>query len=89
MQALLFVQTVCFTPFALHRADGYPSSLSYGQILRKLSVRDVLHHGVAGRYVCLYEGQGSIDLKFDAKVVSRGKGRIDFDFVPTGECPEP
>lgn len=47
-------------------------------------LRDVHKHAVvAGRYVCLFDGEGEIDFGFDAKVTSITKNRIEFDFSPT------
>ena len=65
------------------RSDGYPAFLLPGQILMKLMLRDLRLHAPAGRYVCLYDGDGVISFTFDAKVVLIGKGRIEFDFKPT------
>ena len=64
-------------------SNGYPSFLLPGQILVKLLLRDIHLHAPAGRYVCLYDGDGEIDFKFDASVVSIGKGRVEFLFYPT------
>ena len=40
-------------------------------------------HGVHGRYVVLYDGDGEIDFGMDAKSAAFQKGRIDVDFTPT------
>jgi hypothetical protein len=64
-------------------SDGYPSFLLPGQIVVKLLLRDIHLHAPAGRYVCLFDGDGEIDFKFDASVVSIGKGRVEFIFTPT------
>ncbi len=69
-------------PIAL-RADGYPAYLRPGQIVAKLMLRDVRRHAPSGRYVCLFDGDGEIDFIFDAKAVQFGKGRVEFDFIPT------
>ena len=65
------------------RRDGYPAYLLPGQILVKLMLRDLQRHAPAGRYVCLYDGDGVISFDFDAKVTLLGKGRVEFDFTPT------
>jgi len=70
------------TPLIL-RPDGYPASLADNQIVTKLMLRDVHLHAPAGRYVCLYDGDGEIDFMFDARVVAYGKNRIEFIFTPT------
>lgn len=53
------------------RPDGYPARLPLGTIAHKLVMRDVQLHAMPGRYVCLYDGDGRLDFKFDARVVSR------------------
>lgn len=66
------------------RSDGYPAYLEAGQNLVKMMLRDVHKHAViAGRYVCLFDGEGVIDFNFDAKVTSIAKNRVEFDFFPT------
>jgi hypothetical protein len=65
------------------RSDGYPAYLLPGQVLLKLMLRDLQRHAPAGRYVCLYDGDGVISFQFDAKVTLVGKGRVEFDFTPT------
>ena len=62
---------------------GYPNKLQPWQTLITLSVRDVCKHGVAGRYVVLYDGDGEIDFVMDSKSAAFQKGRIDVDFTPT------
>ena len=62
---------------------GYPRRLQPWQTLITLSVRDVCKHGVAGRYVVLYDGDGEVDFGMDAKSAAFQKGRIDVDFTPT------
>jgi hypothetical protein len=65
------------------REDGYPSHLLPGQVVGKLMLRDVHRHAPEGRYVCLYDGDGELDFKFNAEVVSVGKQRVEFTFTPT------
>jgi hypothetical protein len=65
------------------RSDGYPTYLQTGQIVATLTLRDVCYHAPAGRYVCLYDGNGVLDFGFDATVISVSKNRIEFDFTPT------
>ncbi len=67
------------------RADGYPQSLPAGRIAHKLTTRDVQLHAIPGRYVALFDGDGTLDFAFDAKVASVGKGRVEFDFTPTAD----
>jgi hypothetical protein len=69
---------------AVHRRpDGYPAYLEPGQILAKLMLRDVHLHAPAGRYVCLWDGDGAIDFGFDAATVAVGKNRVEFMFAPS------
>lgn len=66
--------------------DGYPLFLPTSpvpQVAHKLTVRDVQLHAMPGRYVALYDGEGTLELGFDAKVASVSKGRVEFDFAPT------
>lgn len=35
------------------------------------------------RYVALWDGDGVVDIRFDAKVSSVSKGRLEFDYTPT------
>lgn len=37
-----------------------------------------------GRYVCLYEGQGEIDFKMNARVLRRSRGRIELEVPQDG-----
>jgi hypothetical protein len=37
----------------------------------------------AGRYVCLYDGDGVVEFGFDAREVSRAPGRIELDVTPS------
>jgi hypothetical protein len=71
-------------PRPIHlRPDGYPSRLLPNQCLTKLMLRDVQFHAPAGRYVCLYDGDGVLIFGFDATVLTIGKGCIEFDFKPS------
>jgi len=65
------------------RDDGYPAYLEPGQILGKLMLRDVQYHAPAGRYTCLFDGDGVIEFGFDAQTVAVGKNRLEFIFEPT------
>ncbi|EFJ43984.1 hypothetical protein VOLCADRAFT_95837 [Volvox carteri f. nagariensis] len=65
------------------RPDGYPARLPPGTVAHKLFQRNMLLHAWPGRYVVLYDGDGRLDFKFDARVTSRAKGRVEFIFNPT------
>jgi len=49
-------------------SSGYPTSLPSGQFAHKLTVRNVQLHAMPGRYVALYDGEGTLEFAFDAKV---------------------
>ena len=70
--------------------DGYPLCLPVEvekaeapQVVASLMCRSIYPHYPAGRYVCLYEGQGDIWFGFDAKMVSIEPGRIELDVTPS------
>lgn len=65
------------------RDDGYPAFLAPGQMLVKLMLRDVQYHAPAGRYTCLFDGDGVVEFGFDAETVAIGKNRVEFMFNPT------
>jgi hypothetical protein len=45
------------------RNDGYPAYLLPGQVVGKLMLRDVHRHAPSGRYICLFDGDGVLDLQ--------------------------
>jgi hypothetical protein len=49
-------------------ASGWPQSLPPGRLAHKLAVRDVQLRAMPGRYLALYDGDGTVELGFDAKV---------------------
>jgi hypothetical protein len=65
------------------RDDGYPASLLPGQIVGKLLLRNLHLHAPAGSYVALFDGDGTIDVQFDAKVTAVYRNRVEFTFRPT------
>lgn len=56
---------------SLRPADGYPSALPANKTAHKLMLRNLQLRAQAGRYVCLFDGEGTVDFEFDARVVSR------------------
>lgn len=64
-------------------SDGWPASLASGQAASTLMCREIDGRYPGGRYVCLYEGEGTIEFGFDATVVSRSPGRIEMDVNPS------
>jgi hypothetical protein len=44
------------------------ASHTAGKLAHKLLLRNLQLRAMPGRWVCLYDGEGTIDLQFDAKV---------------------
>lgn len=65
------------------RADGYPASLGAGQIAWTIMATSIGGHYPAGRYVCLYDGTGTVELRLDATEVDVRPGRTVCDVAPT------
>ena len=59
------------------RDDGYPKYLETGKTIGTFVVRDVRAKFPNGNYVVLYDGDGTLDFAFDAKVLRRSAGRIE------------
>ena len=64
-------------------ADGWVTSLLAGQRAHTLIHDNANGHYPGGRYVLLYEGQGQINIRGDAQIISHTAGRIEIDVVPT------
>lgn len=64
-------------------ANGWIASLEPGQAAATLMVRDTGGRYPAGEYLCLYEGEGTIEFGFDARVVSSSPGRIVLNVNPS------
>ncbi len=67
------------------RADGYPASLNPGRAVAALMLREFPQGYPAGRYVCLWDGTGDVELTLDARVVLRSANRLEADVRPTHE----
>ena len=67
--------------------DGYPSSLYANMSLGKLLLRDIQgkypNITQTNKYVLLYDGDGIIDLGFDAAITELSAGRIKFSVTPS------
>jgi hypothetical protein len=56
--------------------DGWPASLLPNQAAMALMLNEIEGHYPAGDYVCLYEGDGTITFRNDAKITAQSPGRI-------------
>jgi len=72
--------------------DGYPLCLPVSikkteapQIVATLMCREIQGRYPAGRYTCLYDGQGEIGFYFDAEIIHSEPGRIEIDVTPSLE----
>ena len=62
--------------------DGWPIPEA-GQAAVTLVYREIRGHYPGGRYICTYEGRGSLVFGFDARVTSSGPARIELDVTPS------
>jgi hypothetical protein len=67
------------------RPDGYPKALAPGCHADAVVFTGLKGCGLGGRYVCLYEGDGAVDVRMDAKVVERDPGRLVVDIKPDAD----
>lgn len=69
------------------RPDGYPSSLYANMSIGKLLLRDIQgkypNISQTNKYVLIYDGNGLLDLGFDAKMTELSAGRIKFTVTPS------
>lgn len=70
-------------PLAL-RPDGYPAELAPGCHADSVVFTGLKGCGL-GRYVCLYDGTGELDLRMDAKVLERRPGRLVVEIKPDAD----
>jgi len=64
------------------RNDGYPASLAADQAVATLLATGMGSRYTGGRYVCLYEGDGDFEFRWDAVAGARSPGRIEVDVTP-------
>ncbi len=62
--------------------EGWPRSLQPNQAAGTIMLTGLGANYPAGEYVCLYEGEGTIVIDWDATVVSQQPGRIVVNRVP-------
>lgn len=65
--------------------DGWVRSLRPGQAAGTITCLGTGGRYPGGRYVCLYDGNGDIELGFDARPVNVRPGRIEADVTPSGD----
>jgi hypothetical protein len=63
-------------------ANGYPASLSNNQAAACVMCKALAGRYPGGRYVCLWDGDGDLQLTQDAVQVSRSGNRIEADVTP-------
>lgn len=64
------------------RADGYPATLGLDQAVGAMMARDLIGHYPRGKYLVLWDGDGSLTARFDGTIVRRGVGLVELDVVP-------
>jgi hypothetical protein len=67
------------------RDDGYPAEIAPGCHADSVVFTGLKGCGLGGRYVCLYDGTGEVDLRADAKVVERRPGRLIVEVKPDAD----
>jgi hypothetical protein len=68
-------------PIAL-RSDGYPAYLNTDQAVATVMLKETGDRYPGGRYVILWDGDGDLQLRDDAVLVSRNGNRIEADVRP-------
>lgn len=64
--------------------DGWVTSLETGQAAASIMITNLVGVYPSGNYVCLYDGDGTLEFLGDASVVSSDVGRIVVNITPTG-----
>jgi len=65
-------------------SNGWVTSLATGQAAAAVMLNDAVGVYPSGNYVCLYDGDGTIQFLGDASIVSSDVGRIVVNITPTG-----
>ena len=68
--------------FINRNADGYPAWLNANQVVAAVMFKGLDGRFPGGRYVVLWDGDGDIEVKDDAVMVSRNGNRIEADVTP-------
>ena len=64
-------------------ANGWVRTLGSGKWAGTLMARGINGRYPAGKYLLLYEGEGTIEIKFDAVVIEDSPGRMVLDVTPS------
>jgi hypothetical protein len=64
-------------------ADGYPTSLLPDQYASTVLLTEQGGNYPSGQYICLYDGEGDINFRIDAGIVSQTPGRIVVQVNPS------
>jgi hypothetical protein len=65
-------------------SDGWVTSLDPGQAVVTMLMVNVAGVYPSGQYICLYDGEGTIEFAGDASIASSTPGRIVVDIASTG-----
>jgi hypothetical protein len=65
------------------RPDGYPSSLTPNQAAATVIAQGMRNHYPAGPWVCRYDGDGDLEFRWDATVVTTQPGRYVLSVQPS------
>jgi hypothetical protein len=66
-------------------ADGWVASLAPGQAAANVFVTSQGGNYPAGDYICLYDGEGTIEFRQDGQIISQTPGRIVVRITPSPE----
>ncbi len=66
-------------------ANGWIRSLAAGSIARKLMLRDIGPNYPAGEYIVRYQGEGTLNFSFAARVVSQSAGQMVIQVTPSSD----
>lgn len=64
------------------RPDGYPASLNTDQAVACVMFKSLGSRYPGGRYACMWDGDGDVEVKEDAVIVSRSANRLEADVTP-------
>jgi hypothetical protein len=68
------------------RADGYPKLLAPSCHADAVVFTGLKGCGIGGPHVCLYDGEGAVDFRMNAKVTARAPGRLAVEIAPDADA---